>query len=162
VKRIRKLLSEISNRAAQSSSALSKLKPRGRLDPKDVERAIASESGAGKGKEGGVGGEEVFVKGTGRAIERALAIGVRFQREADCRVRVELGSVRAIDDIEAEADVEGEEDDGGGEAAERMDVDGGDEQQKKRKKKKRALRDEDIPETRIRSMSAVTVAISLR
>ena len=87
-----------------------------------MEREIAE---AGREKEG-VGGEEVFVKATGRAIERALGVGVYFQGESDCRVRVEMGSVVAVDDVEV-----GE---GGGE-------------------------DEDVPETRMRMVSSVTVAV---
>lgn len=88
-----------------------------------MEREIAE---GGREKEI-VGGEEVFVKATGRAIERALGVGVYFQGESDCRVRVEMGSVVAVDDVEV----------GEGE-------------------------DEDVPETRMRMVSSVTVAVGWR
>lgn len=88
-----------------------------------MEREIAE---GGREKER-VGGEEVFVKATGRAIERALGVGVYFQGESDCRVRVEMGSVVAVDDVEV----------GEGE-------------------------DEDVPETRMRMVSSVTVAVGWR
>lgn len=83
----------------------------------------------------GVGGEEVYLKATGRAIPRALELGVKFQGEEDCRVRVEMGSVKAIDDVEVR---------GGGE------VEGGEEEA------------DDVPETRIRTLSTVTVCIGLK
>ncbi len=86
-----------------------------------------------KGGNAGPGSEEVFIKASGRAIPRALEIGVYFQGEEDCRVRVEMGSVKAIDDIEvqvAEGLSEGEV-------------------------------DEDVPETRVRTLSTVTVCIGL-
>ncbi|KAF1964819.1 hypothetical protein BU23DRAFT_546988 [Bimuria novae-zelandiae CBS 107.79] len=144
LKRIRRLLLEISKRQAQSHNPRNRQKRRarkpleanGRLAPNDVEREIAE---AGR-EEQGIGGEEVFVKATGRAIERALRIGVYFQGESDCRVRVEIGSVMAVDDIEVR---EGE---GGGDKAEEVTQDN----------------DEEIPETRIRIVSSVTVAIGLK
>ena len=76
----------------------------------------------------------MFVKATGRAIERALGVGVHFQGESDCRVRVEMGSVMAVDDIEVR--------DGEGEGEQ--------------------VGEEDIPETRIRMVSSVTVAVGLK
>ena len=83
----------------------------------------------------GVGGEEVYLKATGRAIPRALELGVKFQGEEDCRVRVEMGSVKAIDDVEVRG---GDEVEGGEEEA------------------------DDVPETRIRTLSTVTVCIGLK
>ena len=79
----------------------------------------------------------VYLKATGRAIPRALELGVKFQGEEDCVVRVEMGNVRAVDDVEVRepAGKDGE----GGE---------GDE--------------EEVPETRIRVLSTVTVCIGLR
>lgn len=82
-------------------------------------------------------GEEVYLKATGRAIPRALELGVKFQGEEDCRVRVEMGSVQAIDDVEVKLRAEGERE-GEGEGNE-----------------------EEVPETRIRTLSTVTVCIGL-
>lgn len=110
-----------------------------------MEREIAEE---GKKKDGIAGerGEEVYVKATGRAIERALKIGVYFQGESDCSVRVEMGSVMAVDDIEVRPDKgdQGEDDRGNELVAQEQSE------------------DEDLPETRIRMVSSVTVAIRLK
>lgn len=78
------------------------------------------------------------MKATGRAIPRALGLGVAFQKEGEgCVVQVTMGSVRAIDDIQVTSRAEGEGD-GGGEV------------------------EEDVPETRTRTVSSVTVSIGLR
>lgn len=150
LKRIRRLLLEISKRDTQSQAAQPRhrkhgrtrkpLVSNGRLAPEDVERVIAED---GRARGGGERGEEVYVKATGRAIERALRIGVHFQGESDCRVRVETGSVMAVDDIEV-----------------REDNSVGDDKEKS--KLKDELKDEDVPETRVRMVSSVTVAVALR
>lgn len=75
----------------------------------------------------------MYLKATGRAIPRALELGVKFQAEEDCRVRVEMGSVKAIDDVEVVAGAEGEGSQGV----------------------------EEVPETQIRTLSTVTVCIGL-
>ncbi|KAF9735519.1 hypothetical protein PMIN03_006840 [Paraphaeosphaeria minitans] len=148
LKRIRRLLLEISKRQTQSQAAQPRHRPQGRprkplvsngrLAPEDVERDIAEE---GRDKGAGERGEDVYVKATGRAIERALRIGVHFQGESDCRVTVEMGSVMAVDDIELRQ--EGEEEEGKGSRA-KDDV------------------EEEVPETRVRMVSSVTVAVGLR
>jgi ribonuclease P/MRP protein subunit POP7 len=75
----------------------------------------------------------VYLKATGRAIPKALSLGVEFQREGEgCVVRVEMGSVRAVDDIEVTDGGDGAEEDG------------------------------EVPETRIRTVSSVTVSIGLK
>lgn len=53
----------------------------------------------GKGRDGG--GEEVLVKATGKAIEKALQVALFFQGQDDCVVRLRTGSVSAIDDVVA-------------------------------------------------------------
>ncbi|TID16932.1 putative ribonuclease p mrp subunit pop7 protein [Venturia nashicola] len=88
-------------------------------------------------------GEEVVVKGTGKAIEKVMGIAGFFQENAiteGVQVRLTTGSVWAIDDIS----VSNEEVSGG----EQMDVDGKEE--------------EDIPETRVRQVSVLEVRIGLR
>ena len=145
---MRKLLAHITKRQKQSAASLNSslagargvqpsakaLEANGRLEAKDVERSVAEEAG----KTGGArkAGEMVYLKATGRAIPRALEIGLQFQGDESCRVRVDLGSVKAIDDIEVKSTplTEGavEED-----------------------------ADDDVPETRIRTLSSVTVSIGL-
>ncbi|KAF2022302.1 hypothetical protein BU24DRAFT_488541 [Aaosphaeria arxii CBS 175.79] len=164
-KRVRALLSEIEKRhrqslAAQKTKGLGArdaLAANGRLDHKAVERAIAegSESRGGGGKRG-IGEEEVFVKASGKAIPRALAVGNWFQRERDCVVRVEIGSVSAIDDIEVIPTVKDAT------VGEAMDVDGEVSAKGGGSTAQVADDDDEVPETRIRTLSTVTVAISLR
>ncbi|KAF2658496.1 hypothetical protein K491DRAFT_652732 [Lophiostoma macrostomum CBS 122681] len=175
VKRVRFLLSEIEKRGAQSeistiaAGALGKgkgkmgtggakigMQANGRLHARTVERAIAS------GRVDAVNGtstatstvnapgkststspprppraEPVFLKAAGKAIQRALELGVYFQKVGDCRVRVEFGSVSAVDDVDV------------------------DQRHTAKKDKGKILNEDDIPETRIRMLSAVTVAIRL-
>jgi ribonuclease P/MRP protein subunit POP7 len=94
-----------------------------------VEKGIADEVASAKLKGNGVGErEKVYLKATGRAIPRALELGVQFQGdEGEYVVKVEMGSVRAVDDVEVVGDV-----------------------------------DEDVPETRIRTVSSVTVSIGMK
>jgi ribonuclease P/MRP protein subunit POP7 len=138
VKRIRSLLAASAARGTQSAAAkpssrgTAKAQANGRLDARDVEAGIvaAMQDKGGKG-----GGEAVYVKATGRAIARALAVGVVFQaEESEWRVRVEMGSLRAVDDVHVHAHA--------------ADEDGGD--------------DDEVPETRLRTLSCVTVTISAR
>lgn len=58
--------------------------------------------GEGRHKEG----EQVVVKASGKAIERALNVGLYFSKQEDCRVRIRTATAGAVDDVE----VEGEED----------------------------------------------------
>jgi ribonuclease P/MRP protein subunit POP7 len=171
IKRIRALLSESSKRSKQS---LASGKP-GTLSSKKVDQAIAD---AAKAKGGVKQGEEVFVKATGKAIERALEIGLFFQQQADCKVRVTTGSVEVVDDVEivraARAGKKLRRSLAGGEKEEleekeknvvvddddQMDVDGEEKVVvEDGKGRKRAF--QDVPETRIRTVSSIQVAISL-
>jgi len=77
--------------------------------------------------------EEVLVKATGKAIEKALRVALFFQGQEDCVVRLRTGSVGAVDDVFVEeGDADGEEE------------------------------GEDFPETRVRRTSMLEVGISLR
>jgi ribonuclease P/MRP protein subunit POP7 len=150
-KRIRSLLTQIAKRATQSTNenrgrgarnkGRGRLEANGSLSAQDVEASIAAEAGRkGKSAGVGVGSEEVYLKATGRAIPRALELGVKFQGEEDCRVRVEMGSIKAIDDIEL---TPSSEEKGEGEGEQGVEE------------------EEEVPETRIRTLSTVTVCIGL-
>ncbi|KAI4264457.1 MAG: hypothetical protein L6R42_000449 [Xanthoria sp. 1 TBL-2021] len=88
VKRVRKLLDLIDKKAV------------GKVDlgdgrkGKETLRALGEVDQA-SGKEP----EEVILKATNRAIEKALGLGVFFQGQGDVRVRLRTGSVGAVDDI---------------------------------------------------------------
>lgn len=76
---------------------------------------------------------EVLVRGTGRAVSKTLNIADYFQRQLDTRVHVRTKTLEAIDDVVVDDD--GAEE-GGGFAAEE--------------------------ETRIRMVSCLEIAVSLR
>ncbi|KAH7119967.1 Rpp20 subunit of nuclear RNase MRP and P-domain-containing protein [Dendryphion nanum] len=145
--RITRLLSQIQQRSNQSASSRPRSKKHapgltahGHLRPRDVEGAIAEAVENGRGKEVK---EEVYLKASGKAIPRALEIGCFFQGEGrGCGVRVKIGGVRAVDDVLLKK--HGEEG--------RMDVDieGGEDGDEE---------EDEIAETRIRTVSTVTVAI---
>lgn len=151
---MRRLLAETDKRAKQSLAATSRggrgrgggggrsnggyIEANGKLNAGAVEKGIVdgvreADGRIGVGVGGSKGGEQVFLKATGRAIARALEVGVYFQGEGEYRVSVELGSVRAVDDIEITSPVGQQADDA----------------------------DDDVPETRIRTLSSVTVGIGM-
>ena len=82
--------------------------------------------------------DEVVLKATGKAIAKALSLGVWFQQREEYAVRIETGTVGAIDDIVASEDNAGEEED------QNMKDDGEDE----------------IPESRIRYASTIQIFVS--
>ncbi|USP82680.1 hypothetical protein yc1106_09954 [Curvularia clavata] len=141
LKRVRKLLAQITRRHKQSLSASKKassrggyLEANGRLEAGAVEREIVGE--AGRKGEQGAAEEEVYLKATGRAIPRALEIGLYFQEDGEFRVRIEMGSVVAVDDVEDKRQAGGSEEEG--------------------------KEEEEIPETRLRTLSSVTVSIGFK
>jgi ribonuclease P/MRP protein subunit POP7 len=151
IKRVRGLLRQIERREYQSLSA-----GRKPLDARTVEAAIAN---AGENKRGGPK-EAVYVKATGRAIEKALGVGLYFQEEGGFGVRIETGTMQAVDDVVEErkggflggwverklggspGNVEDMEvDEVGGEVVTAV---------------------VEVPETRMRALNTITVAITLR
>ena len=68
----------------------------GKGSDKQKLRALGEQENAGKGRDP----EEVVLKATGRAIEKALGLALFFQGQEDCRVMVRTGSVGVVDDIE--------------------------------------------------------------
>ncbi|MCJ1431579.1 hypothetical protein MMC27_000933 [Xylographa pallens] len=154
VKRVRKLLAQVDKRAMGKVDLLS-----GKGSGKGSDRQNLSELG----KQDAVP-EEVTLKATNKAIERALGLALFFQGQDDCRVRLKTGSVGVIDDIvvnekpgdgrKGEKSLESEK---YGEADTVMDdsqVGVSDEPRKED--------DEPLPETQIRQVSMIEVAISLR
>jgi ribonuclease P/MRP protein subunit POP7 len=84
-------------------------------------------------------GEEVLLKGTGKAVQRVLELGLWFQqREERFVVRLRTGSVGAVDDVEVMEDavpddqdvaieeIENDEDEEGGEGGEEQAIAGTD------------------------------------
>lgn len=50
-----------------------------------------------------------MLKGTNRAIDKVLQLGLFFQGQGDVKVRIATGSVRVVDDIEVDEDDENSE-----------------------------------------------------
>jgi ribonuclease P/MRP protein subunit POP7 len=118
------------------------------------------------GRAGGVSGEEVLVKGTGKAVSKVLEVGAWFlQREGEFVVRIRTGSVGAVDDVEVPEGPEGGDEDG----EEKMDVD---QTRAGAESGKTILEGEDaagkkkeveaVSGARVRYLSVLEVAVSLR
>ncbi|KAI9745309.1 MAG: hypothetical protein M1818_001589 [Claussenomyces sp. TS43310] len=120
IKRVRKFLHEVDKRASGNIELLG--------PGSDRQKILSTGRGADKR------GEEVLVKGTGRAIEKVLQVALFFQGQDDCLVRLRTGSLGAIDDIIVDGDGNGHLDVGG----------------------------EEVPETRVRKTSVLEVGVSLR
>ncbi|KAM0718219.1 hypothetical protein Q7P37_006551 [Cladosporium fusiforme] len=166
IKRVEKLLQLADKRDVQAATTLAKKNKRKRrrdeYDGEDEIGAIArfAEEGREKKKRvGGVSGEEVMIKGTGKAIGKVMEMGCWFSQRDGFEVKVRTGSVGAVDDVEvpeAEEEVE---------AGEKMDVDqagpgaeaeGGEENSGGFKET------EAVSGTRVRYLSVLEVAVSLR
>jgi ribonuclease P/MRP protein subunit POP7 len=119
--------------------------------------------------------EEVLVKATGRAIEKALSIAKWFEeKEAEYSVRVKTGSVLVVDDIvEDEKKKEKEEQKGQRQQEQEQNAAGQGGQDpkpesksaaKKRKRQTAAAEADDgeLPESRMRWIKMVEVAVSLK
>ncbi|KAF2103997.1 hypothetical protein NA57DRAFT_70209 [Rhizodiscina lignyota] len=132
VKRVRKLLVLADRRAVQSK--LHKMD----APPKDKIMAAATAT-LDRSEQ-----EEVWIKATGRSIEKALGLAVWFQGQDEYKVRMQTGSVWAVDDVVVQP------------KAQVMDEVGEAETEAKKEE------EEDIPDTRLRQTSLLEVAISLR
>lgn len=138
IKRVQKLLLQAEKRSAQSAAdQVSSSRPKYSVassndEITDIERVAAIMA------EGKHDRDEIILKATGKAIAKALSLGLWFEQKEEYSVRIETGTVGAIDDIVAPEDVAGEED-------EAM-KDGGAEH--------------DIPESRIRYASTIQIFVS--
>ncbi|RAH52866.1 hypothetical protein BO85DRAFT_175314 [Aspergillus piperis CBS 112811] len=106
--------------------------------------------------------EEVFVKATGRAMERALKVGKWFEaRGEEYTVSVKTGSVLVVDDAVEESERLKKE----VEEAKLKDGNGDLSKSAMRKRKRAVARlegEEELPETRTRWVNMVEVAVSLK
>ncbi|KAE8373557.1 Rpp20 subunit of nuclear RNase MRP and P-domain-containing protein [Aspergillus bertholletiae] len=106
--------------------------------------------------------EEVFVKATGRAIEKALRVGKWFEeRESEYVVRVETGSVLVVDDVVEDEErkkilekrAKGDDSQTSGSAAKK---------QRRAASALAAAEEEELPETRTRWVNKVEVSITFK
>lgn len=92
VKRVQKLLRQVERRAIASLDLSSKRK----TEKEKLAQLVQGHERLRKGK----GEEEVFIKATGRAIEKALSVGKWFEtKETEYVVRVNTGTVLVVDDV---------------------------------------------------------------
>ncbi|KAL8725257.1 MAG: hypothetical protein Q9181_006482, partial [Wetmoreana brouardii] len=152
VKRIRKLLSLIEKRSTGKINLIDDGSNKGRSDKQKL-RALAQTVGGGVG--GGKVKEEVILKATNRAIEKALGLAVFFQGQENLEVRLRTGSQGVVDDIEEV------EETGGRKKVGENGITGDGEEEDKDMDMEDA-EEEELPETQIRKVSMVEVGISLR
>ncbi|KAI4763734.1 hypothetical protein E4T52_10676 [Aureobasidium sp. EXF-3400] len=137
VKRVQKLLLQVEKRSAQSASAqVSSSRPKysasGNDEILDIER-VAAVMAANKHER-----DEIILKATGKAIAKALSLGVWFDEKIEYAVRIETGTVGTIDDILLPEDAAAEDED-------QTMKDGG---------------EDEIPESRIRYASTIQIFVS--
>jgi ribonuclease P/MRP protein subunit POP7 len=137
IKRVQKLLLQAEKRSAQSAADQVSSRPKYSVSSTndeitDIERvaAIMAEDKHDR--------DEIILKATGKAIAKALSLGVWFEEKGEYSVRIETGTVGAIDDIVAPED--------GGAEDEDKDMKEG--------------ADEEIPESRIRYASTIQIFVS--
>lgn len=137
VKRVQKLLAQAEKRLAQSAAdqVSNRLKySRTNDEITDIER-VAATIAAQKQHQ-----DEIILKATGNAIAKALSLALWFQQRVEHNVRIETGTVAAIDDIippeDATEDAADDED-------QNMKDD-----------------EEDVPESRIRYASTIQIFVS--
>lgn len=141
VKRVRKLMAQAEKRAIGKVSLLDK--DQGRSDKQKLQSVAAKPANP----------ECVYLRATGRAIEKGLSLALYFQNQQDCNVRLKTGTVGTVDDIvetgepvpQAQTDADMEMDD-----VDQPPANGGDEATG------------DIPETQIRRTSFLEVAVWLK
>jgi len=164
IKRVEKLLRLADKRDLQTATTQAQKNKRKRRRDDDgaedevvaVARGVEEERDR-KRRAGGVSGEQVLVKGTGKAVSKVMEVGAWFlQRDSEFVVRVKTGSVGAVDDVDVPED-EAKED------GEKIDVDEAQAQAGtaggEAGKEKEA---EVVSGARVRYLSVLEVAVSLR
>ena len=132
MKRVRKLLAEIQKRSTSKVDFIN-----GPGNDKQRLRKLEEQILPTKDKKT----EEVFLKATNRAIEKALGIALYFQKQENCQVRLKTGTVGVVDDIVEDPNVDDD-------ATEREEDGEGDET--------------ELPESRVRKMTFIEASITLK
>lgn len=162
VKRVQRQLDQVEKRATQSATAHVK-------NENKKKRKYGQYSAAGGDDDAGEIGEiakklaekdaddegswmkeEVVLRASGRAVEKALKLALCFTKKEGFGVLIKTGSVGAIDDIE----IEEPED-----AATDAEIKDGDDQTVKVATATDKETQEEVPETRIRYASTIDVAV---
>ena len=170
VKRVQKLLRQAEKRAMASLDLGSKKK----TEKQKLAQLAAGHDALRKGK----GEEEVFVKATGRAMEKALAVGRWFEtREAEYVTRVKTGCVLVVDDVVEDEEMrrrviaEGEEvgeveelkeQQQQGQNAEATSAAPVSKSAAKKRKRAANAESEELPESRTRWVNVVEIAVTYK
>ncbi|KAI4196887.1 MAG: hypothetical protein LQ350_006256 [Teloschistes chrysophthalmus] len=181
VKRVRKLLDLIQKRSTGKSkliddaNANANANAPGNNDKQNLRALAAAVSGGGGADGSKAGKEEVILKATNRAIEKALGLAVFFQGQEDLRVRLRTGSQGVVDDVEVLGGGKRERGKGAKRKGEgkgkgkgkKGEEDGGEEEWggiegDSRDGMEVVEEEEEVPETRIRRVSVLEVGIGLR
>lgn len=178
VKRVEKLLYLADKRAVQSAATEAKKamrkRKRGDEDADEIsmiasiveDRRNLPVGKDGRGHDqGGRRGEKVTIKGTGKAVQKVLELGLWFQQREEYEVKLTTGTVAAIDDVEVEEGIEEGAEAGGKEGEDTMDVDAGGApaiQDKQSSEKDSKAEEKASSGARIRYLSVLEVAVSLR
>ena len=163
VKRVEKLLSLADKRDVQAATTQAQKNKRNRRRDDEEDEVMAIARGVEEGREkkrrvAGASGELVLVKGTGKAVGKVMEIGVWFLQRDEYEVKIKTGSVGAVDDVEvAEVGDDGEE---AGE--DKMDVDQAEAGAEKSGDGEVKKDIEAVSGARIRYLSLLEVAVSLR
>ncbi|BCR85395.1 ribonuclease P subunit p20 family protein [Aspergillus chevalieri] len=166
VKRVQKLLQQAEKRA-MTSVHLSL----GNKTKTDRQKLAQMAEGHGKLRKE-AGQEEVFIKATGRAMEKAMRVGRWFEeREREYVTRVKTGSVLVVDDVVEDEEArervieegkrlkkEREEKQEGGDAEESAVS----KSAAKKRKRAAAAETEELPETRTRWVNVVEIAVTYK
>lgn len=159
VKRVQKLLRQAEKRATAKISL---------EDTRKTEKQKLAELAAAAEQR-----EEVFVKATGRAIEKVLNVGKWFEeKEAEYTVRVKTGSVLVVDDVVEDQEQKEKfekkqqrlEEGKSAESGKAKTEQGLAKSALKKRKRKApgASGDDELPETRTRWIKMVEIAVSLK
>lgn len=163
VKRVEKLLSLADKRDVQAATTQAQKNKRKRRRDDEEDEVMAIARGVEEGREkkrrvAGASGEQVLVKGTGKAVGKVMEIGVWFLQRDDFEVKIKTGSVGAVDDVEV-AEVG---DDGEDAGEDKMDVDQAEAGAEKSGNGEVKKDVEAVSGARIRYLSVLEVAVSLR
>lgn len=154
-KRVKQLLEHVDKRSIQSALAQRKRGQKPQLQPEADENP-----------------EAVVVKATGKAIDKTLGLALLLQQQTEYAVQIRTGSVAAIDDIVQATD-------GGAEDAEMPESrsDGAIDLEQEGSKEddevheaslaqsgpaNEVVKDEELPESRIRYTSVIEILVTLR
>lgn len=165
VKRVQKLL-HLAEKRAMTSVHLNL----GNKTKTDRQKLAQMAEGHEKMRKG-PGQEEVFIKATGKAMEKAMRVGKWFgEREREYVTRVKTGSVVVVDDVVEDEEGRKKAVEEGERFKEREDKkEGGDTEESvgsksaaKKRKRAAAAETEELPESRTRWVNVVEIAVTYK